>query len=439
MADGAARTFFIETFGCQMNRADSEVILGQLAGLGFVRCDDAAAADLVVYNTCSVRDGAEAKVRGRLDACRYRKRPGQKLVVMGCMAQRLGRDILDRWPHVDLVAGSDQFASLPTLLQRLDQEGRLAETGFADQAAAGVTPSRGDGINAWVPVMRGCNYRCTYCVVPGTRGTEKSRSPDEIEAEVRAAVAAGKVQVTLLGQTVDAYGRTRGDGSTLAGLLRRLHAIDGLLRLRFVTSHPKDISDDLLRAMAGLPKVATHLHIPVQSGSDRILLHMGRRYGRADYLEVVRRARAAVPGLELLTDLIVGFPGESDADFADTRSLMDEVGFDGAFVFMYSPRPGTAAAGLADDVPAEVKRRRCNELLRRQLAHQERVHQALVGSTLEVLVEGPSTGDATRLAGRSRGNRLCVFPRDGRDHLVGRLVTVRIARATNLTLFGDLA
>jgi tRNA-2-methylthio-N6-dimethylallyladenosine synthase len=435
-----AKTVFIETFGCQMNVADTEAILGRLRAAGWRPVETPEAASLVLFNTCSVRDHAEGKVRSRLGILREdkRQRPYLRIGILGCMAQREQGDLLKRYPHIDLVVGTDQFQRLPELLDQAAAQGQILATGFGDIDEGGPPADRAAGINAWVPVMRGCNYACTYCVVPHTRGHEKSRRPEAVEDEVRRLVDQGFVQVTLLGQTVDAYGKTLGDGSNLAGLLRRLHAIDGLKRLRFVTSHPKDISDELLDTMAELPKVARHLHVPAQAGSDRILRLMGRRYQRADYLALVERARARMPDIELLSDFIVGFPRETDEDFQQTVSLMDEVRFAGAYVFMYSPRPGTSATRLDDDVPEEVKRARCNHLLDLQLQHQEAQHRALHGQRAEILVEGESRTDPDMLHGRTRGNRNVVFPRAGADGLVGKLATVEIERSTSLTLFGKL-
>jgi tRNA-2-methylthio-N6-dimethylallyladenosine synthase len=443
------RTVYLETFGCQMNSADSDLVLARLGDHGWRRVATVADAALVLYNTCSVRDHAEARVRGRLGMLKSekRRRPGLVIGIMGCMAQREKDALVRQFPHVDLVVGTDQFVHMPQLLDRLGDERQVVETAFADwedMAQDAFTSTRQDGINAYVPVMRGCNYNCTYCVVPFTRGKEKSRRPEHIEDEVRRLVDAGHVQVTLLGQTVDAYGKTLGDGSDLAKLLRRLHPIAGLKRLRFVTSHPKDITDDLLATMAELPKVAKHLHVPAQTGSDRMLRLMGRRYDRRGYLGFVERARRFMPEVELLSDFIVGFPRESDEDFRATASLMEEVRFDGGYVFTYSVRPGTPASHLADDVPAEVKKARCNELLALQLRHQQEAYAKLHGALRQVLVEGPSKSDAAMLHGRSPGNLNIVFPRTGpdgasRDGLVGSLVDIRIQRSTSLTLFGDLA
>ncbi len=444
-APDGSRRVFIETFGCQMNLADTEVVLARLAEAGYAQVDAPESADLVLFNTCSVRDHAEAKVRSRLGVLRQQKQanPSLKIGIMGCMAQREKSELLRRNPHIDLIVGTDQFVHMPQLLAQLEHQQRVVATDFGDFEARPWPAQRASGPNAFVPIMRGCNYACTYCIVPYTRGAEKSRDPALIETEVRAAVAAGHVQVTLLGQTVDAYGKTLGDGTTLAGLLRRLHAIDGLRRIRFITSHPKDITDDLLHTMAELPKVAKHLHVPAQCGSDRILRLMGRRYTRDDYLRFAERARRIIPGVELQSDFIVGFPHESDADFADTVSLMETVRFDGSYVFTYSPRPGTPATRLEDDVPEDVKKDRCHRLLDLQLSQQTARYASLKGAVRQVLIEGPSSGDPAMLHGRSEGNLNIVLPRqtsDGasRDHLIGSIVPVRIERSTALTLFGDI-
>ncbi|MBA2479451.1 MAG: tRNA (N6-isopentenyl adenosine(37)-C2)-methylthiotransferase MiaB [Planctomycetes bacterium] len=440
------KSVYIETFGCQMNSADTEVVLARLGDAGYRRVDSVAEATLVLYNTCAVRDHAEAKVRGRLDAMKpvKAKRPDLRIGVMGCMAQREKDEIIRRYPHVDLVVGTDQFVRMPQLLESLETRDHVVETAFGDFEDRLWDARRTEGINAWVPIMRGCNYNCTYCVVPFTRGREKSRDPAQLEDEVRRLVDEGFVQITLLGQTVDAYGKTLGDGTTLASLLRRLHRIDGLKRLRFVTSHPKDITDELIDTVAELPKVAKHLHVPAQSGSDRILRMMGRRYTRSEYLHFVERARTRMPEVELLSDFIVGFPRETADDFAATVSLMDEVRFAGSYVFMYSPRPGTPAVNLVDDVAHETKRARCNHLLDLQLVHQGQAYAKLHGATRRVLVEGASKSDDAMLHGRSEGNLNIVFPRmdvtgASRDHLIGDLVDIRIERSTSLTLFGDLA
>jgi len=354
------------------------------------------------------------------------------------MAQREKNGLIEKFPQVDLVVGTDQFVHMPQLLDQVAQRGRLVATDFGDFEDQLWSAKRADGVNAFVTIMRGCNYNCTYCVVPFTRGKEKSRPALQIVDEVKKLVDQGHVQVTLLGQTVDAYGKTLGDGSNLARLLRQLHEIPGLKRLRFVTSHPKDITDELLDAVAELPRVAKHLHVPAQCGSDRILRLMGRRYTRDEYLRFVERARNRMPKVELLSDFIVGFPRETDADFQQTVELLNEVRFGGSYVFMYSERPGTPSANLADDVDPEVKRARCNQLLDLQMKHQAEDYAALHGSIQQVLVEGASKNDDTMLRGRSIGNLNIVFPRAGNDGRIGDLVDIRIERSTSLTLFGTL-
>jgi tRNA-2-methylthio-N6-dimethylallyladenosine synthase len=445
IAVAGAKTVYIETFGCQMNVNDTEVVLARLGEAGWRQVDSIEQAGLVLYNTCSVRDHAEAKVRGRLGALKplKRARPSLRIGIMGCMAQREKDALLKSYPHVDLVVGTDQFVHMPQLLERLDESGRIAATEFGDFEDRAWDAVREPGVNAYVPVMRGCNYNCTYCIVPTTRGREKSRKPELVEEEIRKLIDQGYAQITLVGQTVDAYGKTLGDGTTLAKLLRRLHEVPGLKRLRFITSHPKDITDELLDTMAELPRVARHLHVPAQCGSDRILRLMGRRYTRDDYLRFVDRARARMPDVELLSDFIVGFPRESDDDFKQTVSLMEQVRFGGAYVFMYSPRPGTPASHLNDDVLADVKSARCNELLALQVKHQAEFNTTQHGRIHQVLVEGPSKSDEAMLHGRSLGNLNIVFPRAGADGsnrsgLVGQIVPVRIERSTGLTLFGDL-
>ena len=448
VTEAPAKTVYIETFGCQMNTADTEVVLARLGEAGWSAVDTPEAARLVLYNTCSVRDNAEAKIRGRLGDMKglkeRRRKIGASLMVgiMGCMAQREKNNLLTTYPQIDLVVGTDQFVHMPQLLDQLAERGRLVATDFGDFEDQLWSARRADGINAYVSIMRGCNYNCTYCVVPFTRGKEKSRPAAQIEDEVRKLVDEGFVQITLLGQTVDAYGKTLGDGSNLALLLRRLHEIPGLKRLRFVTSHPKDITDELLDTVAELPRVAKHLHVPVQCGSDRILRLMGRRYTRDEYLHFVDRARSRMPNVELLSDFIVGFPRETDADFNETVALMEQVRFAGAYVFMYSERPGTPSSNLPDDVDPQVKLARCNQLLGIQMRHQAEDYAKLTGAVRRVLVEGISRTDATMLQGRSEGNLNIVLPRsaaDGsqRDHLIGNEVDVRIERSTSLTLFGN--
>ncbi len=430
------------TFGCQMNKLDSQLLRGELARAGFALSDEPDRADVVLYNTCSVRDHAENRVLSHLGAWRRRARRDEGFVlgVLGCMAQRMGRQLVERFGHVELVCGTRAFLRVPEYLRHVLAGGGpivdVAEDGpvtFSRDASMRVSPHR-----AFVSVMRGCDNFCSYCIVPHVRGREVSRPPGEVIDEVRRLAGEGVREVAFLGQNVNSYGLGRGgEGATLADLLAMADAVDGLERIRFVTSHPKDISDAVLEAVGSLRKVCEHLHVPPQSGSDAVLARMNRRYGAGDYRRMVERARQRIPGVELAGDFIVGFPGESEEDFAETLGLLEEARFQQAFVFKYSPRPGTRAATLADDVPDGVKRERNQALL----AAQERVdterRAAMVGREVEVLLDGPSKADAGKLSGRTRGNDIVVFA--GAGALAGELARVRLTGATALTLFGELA
>jgi len=448
----------LETFGCQMNRLDGELVAGALRSAGHEMVDGARDADAVLYNTCSVRRHAEEKVFSRLGADARRKRDGRPLLigVLGCMAQRLGERIRRRCPAVGLVCGPGQLARLPELLAEA-QNGRVVvaldakrgepQAGGADALDLSRDPSATPSpAQAYVRVMRGCDNFCTYCIVPYVRGPEQSRDPAHVEAEVRRLVDAGRSEITLLGQTVNRY-RWRADGPEVrfSDLLARLSPVAGLRRLRFVTSHPIDFTDDLLAAMRDLPNVCPYIHCPAQSGSDAVLKRMNRGYTRAAYDDLVDRARETVPGVVLAGDFIVGFPAETEEDHAASAELIRRSAYKNTFVFKYSPRPGTTAAkSLPDDVPTTVKKRRNLELLAVQeevgLAH----HRAYIGQTVEVLAEGPSARASkqprqprpgeTQLTGRTRGGHIVVF--DGSPSLAGRYVNVEITDATSLTLMG---
>jgi len=427
------------TFGCQMNRLDSETVAGRLLEDGCREASSLAEADIVVINTCSVRQHAEDKVWSLLGALRRRKerRPEMIIAVVGCMAQKEGRRILERMPHVDVVCGPQELARLPELVaEARERRERLVATGHSAACLPRVVARRPNKFQAFVAIMRGCDNFCSYCIVPYVRGRERSRPPGEIEDEVRRLVADGCKEVTLLGQNVNSYGRTLGDGTTLASLLRRLDRIEGLERIRFVTSHPKDATDELFEAMGELPSVCHHLHMPAQSGSNRVLRDMNRRYSREHYLERLSRLRELVPDVEVASDFIVGFPGETEAEFEETVELVREAEFLNCFIFKYSPRPGTRAARMPDDVPWEVKRERNRRLLAVQEEVMRRRQAAMVGKEVEVLVEGPSKRDKTKLTGRTRQNHIVAFP--GEASLVGRTVQVRIIDSTPLTLFGEV-
>jgi len=431
------RTVFVRTFGCQMNKLDSELVLGQLLGEGYAQAASAKEADVILYNTCSVRQHAEDKVFSYLGTLKREKqrRPGMIIGVIGCMAQRLGEEIRRRAPHVDLVCGTRMFPRLHELIEQA-REGRpviALDMGEPVEFDRDVTrrPARH---RAFVSVMRGCDNFCTYCIVPHVRGREMSRPPSEIAAEVRALVEDGCREITLLGQTVNAYGKSLDGRPTLADLLRRLGDIDGLLRLRFITCHPKCMTADLFDAMAEVPLACQHLHLPAQAGSDAILRAMNRGYTRERYLEIIGMGRERVPDLSYASDFIVGFPGESEEQFEQTADLMRQVRYQNCFIFKYSPRPGTRAAEMDDSVPPEVKSRRNQALLKVQEEISRAAHEAMIGRTVEVLVDGPSPSDPARPRGRTRRNHIVVF--DDSTVNAGDLVHVRIDEVTPLTLFG---
>jgi len=429
----------VRTYGCQMNKLDSDLVCAALRRAGYRLVDDPAEADVVLFNTCSVRDHAEQRVLSNLGSLKAlkRRRPGLVIGVLGCMAQRMGESLRRRVPHVDLVCGTRRF---PDIVELIDEAAVRPVVAVEEKPLPEIARAGGDRsapYSAYVAVIRGCDNRCSYCVVPALRGPEISRPPAEIEAEVRRLVADGCREIVLLGQNVDAYGKRLRPRMTLADLLYRLDAVPGLRRLRFVTSHPRFISSALLEAMRDLPTVCEHLHMPAQSGSDRILRAMRRGYTRSRYLEVVRQARETVPGVALAGDFIVGFPGETEADFEETVRLMEEVRFQWVFLFKYSEREGTAAAALPDDVPPDEKRRRHRRLLDLQHRIAGEENARLVGAAVEVLVEGPSRSDPSRPSGRARTNHIVVIT--GGAAAPGDIVRVRIEETTPLTLFGRIA
>jgi tRNA-2-methylthio-N6-dimethylallyladenosine synthase len=428
-------TVCIVTFGCQMNKLDSDLLRSALAREGFGLTDRPDEADVVLYNTCSVRDHAENRVLSHLGTWRRRARRDRRFVlgVIGCMAQRLGAELARRFDHVDLVCGTRALLRVPGHLQHIIAgEGPIVDVdGDAFTAADRLPQMRESAVRAYVSIMRGCNNFCSYCIVPYVRGREVSRPADRVLAEVRALAEDGVREVTLLGQNVNSY---RDGGRGLADLLRALNAVDGLLRIRFVTSHPKDMSDGILDAVAALDKVCEHLHVPPQSGSDSVLERMNRRYTAAGYRDMVGRARARMPDVALAGDFIVGFPGETDAEFEQSLALLEEVRFQQAYLFKYSPRPGTRAAGWPDDVPDEVKRERHRRLLAAQEEVDTERRQALRGREVEVLVEGVSKADERHHTGRTRGGDIVVFP--GSEAMVGTLRRLRVVDSTPLTLFG---
>jgi tRNA-2-methylthio-N6-dimethylallyladenosine synthase len=435
---------YLKTFGCQMNEYDSARMVDVLreAG-GYEPTDDPAAADLLLLNTCSVREKAQEKVFSLLGQWRMlkRSRPGVIIGVGGCVASQEGEGITERAPFVDLVFGPQTLHRLPQMIVQLRAGGRaVVDVSFPEIEKFDRLPEpRAHGATAFVSVMEGCSKYCTFCVVPYTRGEEVSRPVAQVMDEVRRLAAQGVSEVTLLGQNVNAYrGALDGGGhADLAALIYHVAAVPGVERVRFTTSHPVEFRDSLVEAYRDLPQLASYLHLPVQSGSDRILALMKRGHTALEYKQKIRRLREARPGISLSSDFIVGFPGETERDFEDTMRLIEAVGFDQSFSFIYSRRPGTPAASLPDDVPHEVKQARLERLQARIDANALAISRAMVGSVQRVLVERPSKKDARQLAGRTENNRWVNF--DGPPSLINRFVDVAITEAMPNSLRGRLA
>ena len=419
---------YIETYGCQMNVSDSELMLGVLGRAGYERTEDPASADVMLVNTCAVRDHAEQRVLGRMGELKRYKRPGDVLGVVGCMAQRLGPKLLERVPQVDLVIGPDGYRGLPELIARARSGDRAADVTFREwEHYEDVPADRPPGVSAFVTVQRGCDYRCTFCIVPMTRGPERSRKLEDVVGEVTRLAHTGTSEVTLLGQTVNSYHDGTND---FADLLRATGAVPGIHRIRFTSPYPTDFTDRVLAAMAETAAVCEHVHLPVQSGSTRVLKRMLRRYTRERYREVVDALRAAVPEIALTTDIIVGFPGETEEEFAETLSLVEQVQFDDAYTFRYSLREGTPAVKLRDHVAPEVAAERLERLIAVVRAVARRRNMALVGTSHEVLVEGRAKRGGL-LQTRTRTNKVALV--EGPDEWIGTYRRVRFTGTTGST------
>jgi tRNA-2-methylthio-N6-dimethylallyladenosine synthase len=447
-----SRRFFVRTFGCQMNEHDSGRAAGLLESMGYRRAASEADADLVLLNTCAVRENADNKLYGTLGHLKSlkdeRRSEGEDLtiVVGGCLAQKDGEVVADKAPWVDVVYGTHNLGRLPELLAQADSDA-LPVVELLEQLEtfpSALPAKREVRHHAWVAISVGCNNTCTFCIVPSLRGRERSRRIGEIVHEVEALVADGVVEVTLLGQNVNSYGRDLAGASQFAPLLRELGGVDGLERVRFTSPHPRDFTEDVLLAMAETPNVMPHLHLPLQSGSDRVLRRMRRSYRSRRFLRLVERTRELLPDAALTTDIIVGFPGETDEDFEDTLRVIEQVGFDQAFTFQYSARPGTPAAEMTDEfVPAEVVKERYQRLERLVREQSRRAHERLVDTRQQVLVESPSKTDPARWSGRTRGNHLVhlpaptLTPGEPPAFAPGDLVTVTVEEAaTNYVLAG---
>ncbi|MGA2173372.1 MAG: tRNA (N6-isopentenyl adenosine(37)-C2)-methylthiotransferase MiaB [Verrucomicrobiota bacterium] len=447
---------YIKTYGCQMNERDSEAVAAQLVAKGYSLAPSEAVADVVLLNTCSVRDAAEQKAVGKMKTIAAevrRHRPHVVLGFLGCMAQSRGRQLIDQLPDVDLVVGTQKFHRAADYLDEIvagkrekivDIEAEAGSEGAIKEhllLGRGAPGGNGAAVTAFVSIMQGCNQRCTFCIVPHTRGEERSRTIADIVAEGRQLAEGGVKEITLLGQIVTSYGRRdlppRGGKSAFVQLLEAVQEIDGLERIRFTSPHPKGYGDDLVEAYARLPKLCESAHLPVQSGSDRVLKAMHRGYTRARFLGLVEKLRRARPGIGVTTDVIVGFPGETEEDFEETLSLAREAQFDNAYLFKYSPRKDTPAAEMPGQVPAEIKEQRHTRLLEEINAIGRRRYGACVGQTVQILVEGPSKRNPVRLAGRTRCNKIVVFEGGARHR--GQLMDLKITRAGSFTLYGDPA
>ena len=439
-----SKKIYIETYGCQMNVGDSEVIFSILGKEGYERTESMDDADVILANTCSVRDNAEQRIWGRIEVFHKQKekRSGVVVGIVGCMAERLKDKLLDTH-KVDLVAGPDSYRTLPTLLRDIAPDKPQINVMLShEETYADIVPVRTDrnGVSAFISIMRGCNNVCSYCVVPYTRGAERSRDPQTIVDEARDVFSKGYKEVTLLGQNVDSYNwkPAEGEGCDFPELLEMVARISPELRVRFATNHPKDISDELIETMARHDNICNHIHLPVQSGSDRLLEKMRRRYTAEWYLERVAMIREVLPGCGITTDVIAGFCSETEEDHQQTLELFRKVGFDYAYMFYYYERPGTLAARhYPDDVPLDVKTRRLNEIIALQSELNLKSNQNDIGKTFRVLVEGPSKKNPEELCGRSGSNKMCVFP--GKGHKAGDYVDVKVLSCTSATLIGKLA
>lgn len=437
--------YHIITYGCQMNEHDSERLAGQLRTLGYSYIEDYTKADIIILNTCSVRENAELKVFGKVGELKAVKRQNSNLIIgiAGCMMQQeqVVEELLQKYPQVDMIFGTYNIHKLGDLIKEVQTKKKKRVVDVWNQAPEFIPelPSeRTSPFQAWVSIILGCNNFCTYCIVPYVRGRERSRRMEDIVREVERLVQDGVVEITLLGQNVNSYGKDLKDEEyDFADLLKRLDTIEGLQRIRYMTSHPRDFSDKLIETVKTSKKVCEHFHLPVQSGSTRILTLMNRGYTQEKYLELTAKIKEAVPDASITTDFIVGFPGETEEDFLETLKVVDVVEFDAAYTFLYSQRTGTPAAGYEEQVTDEVKKERLQRLMDLQAEKSLKQNQKLLGATLEVLVEGESKSNPERWQGRTRTNKIVLFPR-GEEDLTGKLVTIHIDKVQSWNLYGEV-
>ena len=429
----------ILVYGCQMNIADAVRMEGQLQAAGYARTEETANADIILINTCCVRETAEDKVYGKIGEVKKIKEKNPKLIfgIAGCMAQKEGDNLMRRAPHIDFVLGTGKVQELTRIIAEIRAEhSPVVDVALSDSEIAEDLPvARGGKFSAWVPIMYGCNNYCTYCIVPYVRGRERSRAPEEVVAEVRRAVAEGYREVTLLGQNVNSYGKDHKEAD-FADLLRMVDGVEGIRRVRFMTSHPKDISDKLIDTIKSGAHICEHIHLPVQYGSSRLLKAMNRGYTVEKYRERALRVREALPEASLTTDLIVGFPGETEEDFAQMLAFLREMRYDSAYTFLYSKRSGTPAATMANQVADDVKHARLNRLMEEQNAISRAINERLMGAELEIMVEGASKNDPRVWSGRTRTNKIVLFPHGAERE--GDFVRVKINQPQTWLLKGEV-
>ncbi|HII4457334.1 TPA: tRNA (N6-isopentenyl adenosine(37)-C2)-methylthiotransferase MiaB [Clostridium perfringens] len=436
------KLFCISTYGCQMNEEDSEKLSGILKSQGYERTENKEEASIIIFNTCCVRENAENKVFGNLGQLKQlkKKNPNLVIAICGCMMQQVGMadKVLKTFPYVDIIFGTHNAHKFPEYLHRVLQEGvQVKEILNKEEGIVeGLPIDRKSDVKAFVTIMYGCNNFCTYCIVPYVRGRERSRKSEDIIKEIEELVSQGYKEITLLGQNVNSYGKGLEEDIDFAGLLRKVNEVKGLERVRFMTSHPKDLSDDVIMAIKECDKLCEQVHLPVQSGSSRILKEMNRHYDREYYLDLVKKIKSEIPDVTLTTDIIIGFPGETEEDFLDTLSLCEEVGYDSAFTFIYSRRNHTPADKMENQIPDDIKHDRFNRLVEAINKKVVIKNKEYEGKVVEVLVEGPSKNDETKLTGRTRNGKLVNFAGD--EKLVGELVNLKIVRAQPFSLIGEI-
>ncbi|MBV4415984.1 tRNA (N6-isopentenyl adenosine(37)-C2)-methylthiotransferase MiaB [Clostridium tyrobutyricum] len=435
------KNFFIETWGCQMNEEDSEKLSGMLKSIGYTKTTQKDTADIIIFNTCCVRENAELKVYGNLGMLRKLKKNNPELIiaVCGCMMQQknMAKDIIKRFPFVDIIFGTHNAYKFPEYLNRVryGEKSIIEIQNKEDGIVEGIPIDRESNIKGFVTIMYGCNNFCTYCIVPYVRGRERSRSPENIENEIKSMVEKGYKEITLLGQNVNSYGKNLNPKVSFAQLLRRINNIDGIERIRFMTPHPKDFTDDVIEAIKQCDKICEHIHLPVQSGSTRILKKMNRNYSKEQYLKVVDKIKRSIPNAAITTDIIVGFPGETELDFEETLDLAKKVQYDSAFTFIYSKRKGTPADEMGEQISDDIKHERFNRLVDVINNSSAKNNKLYLGKSEEVLVEGLSKNDNTKLMGRTRTGKLVNFL--GNSDNIGKLTNVHINSTNSFSLSGE--